>query len=102
MKLTNQPTQKTVSAPDLARLLSPQLFADVPRRVGDLQGPKRLIGMAAFLGSAFATPEQIMVGISRRPSKPSAKQGSPATLPHVCCVLERFVSRAQHPSAMSR
>jgi hypothetical protein len=38
MKLTNQPTQKTISAPDLAKLLSPQLFADVPRRVGDLQG----------------------------------------------------------------
>jgi hypothetical protein len=38
MKLSSQPTQKTVSAPDLARLLSPQLFASVPRRVGDLQG----------------------------------------------------------------
>jgi hypothetical protein len=38
MKLTNQPTQKTVSAPDLAGLLSPQLFANIPRRVADLQG----------------------------------------------------------------
>jgi hypothetical protein len=37
MKLTTQPAQKTVSAPDLAHLLSPQLFADIPRRVGDLQ-----------------------------------------------------------------
>jgi hypothetical protein len=38
MKLTNQPQQKTISAPDLATLLSPQLFVNVPRRVGDLQG----------------------------------------------------------------
>ena len=39
MKLSSQPAaQKTVSAPDLAHLLSPQLFASVPRRVGDLQG----------------------------------------------------------------
>jgi hypothetical protein len=38
MKLSNQPAQKTVSAPDLAHLLSPQLFANIPRRVGDLQG----------------------------------------------------------------
>jgi hypothetical protein len=38
MKLSNETTQKTVSAPDLAHLLSPQLFANIPRRVGDLQG----------------------------------------------------------------
>ena len=38
MKLSNQTAQKTVSAPDLAHLLSPQLFANIPRRVGDLQG----------------------------------------------------------------
>jgi LssY C-terminus len=38
MKLTTQQGQKTVSAPDLAHLLSPQLFADIPRRVGDLAG----------------------------------------------------------------
>ena len=38
MKLSAQTAQKSISAPDLAHLLSPQLFADVPRRVGDLQG----------------------------------------------------------------
>jgi hypothetical protein len=38
MKLSTQTSQKTVSAPDLANLLSPKLFADIPRRVGDLQG----------------------------------------------------------------
>jgi hypothetical protein len=38
MKLTTQQAQKTVSAPDLANLLSPQLFANIPRRVGDLAG----------------------------------------------------------------
>jgi LssY C-terminus len=38
MKLSNETAQKTVSAPDLAHLLSPQLFANIPRRVGDLQG----------------------------------------------------------------
>ncbi len=38
MKLSTQQAQKTISAPDLAHLLSPQLFANIPRRVGDLQG----------------------------------------------------------------
>ena len=38
MKLSTQQAQKTVSAPDLTHLLSPQLFANIPRRVGDLQG----------------------------------------------------------------
>lgn len=38
MKLSSQPAQKIVSAPNLASLLSPQLFAGIPRRVGDLQG----------------------------------------------------------------
>jgi hypothetical protein len=38
MKLSSQQAQKSISAPDLAHLLSPQLFADIPRRVGDLQG----------------------------------------------------------------
>jgi hypothetical protein len=38
MKLSKQTAQKTISAPDLAHLLSPQLFATIPRRVGDLAG----------------------------------------------------------------
>jgi hypothetical protein len=67
MKLTNQPTQKTVSAPDLARLLSPQLFADVPRRVGDLQGNPgdmvnyALIGTQDQVTKAFAAAGWVQV-----------------------------------------
>ena len=67
MKLTNHPTQKTVSAPDLARLLSPQLFADVPRRVGDLQGNPgdmvnyALIGTQDQVTKAFAAAGWVQV-----------------------------------------
>jgi LssY C-terminus len=67
MKLTNQPTQKTVSAPDLANLLSPQLFADVPRRVGDLQGNPgdmvnyALIGTQDQVTKAFAAAGWVQV-----------------------------------------
>jgi LssY C-terminus len=38
MKLSHEAAQKTISAPDLAHLLSPQLFTNIPRRVGDLDG----------------------------------------------------------------
>jgi hypothetical protein len=67
MKLTNQPTQKTVSAPDLAKLLSPQLFADVPRRVGDQQGNPgdmvnyALIGTQEQVTKAFAAAGWVQV-----------------------------------------
>jgi hypothetical protein len=67
MKLTNQPTQKTVSAPDLAKLLSPQLFVDVPRRVGDLQGNPgdmvnyALIGTQDQVTKAFAAAGWVQV-----------------------------------------
>jgi hypothetical protein len=67
MKLSNQPTQKTVSAPDLAKLLSPQLFADVPRRVGDLQGNPgdmvnyALIGTQDQVTRAFAAAGWVQV-----------------------------------------
>ncbi len=67
MKLTNQPKQKTVSAPDLAKLLSPQLFADVPRRVGDLQGNPgdmvnyALIGTQEQVTKAFAAAGWVQV-----------------------------------------
>ena len=67
MKLTNQPTQKTVSAPDLAKLLSPQLFADVPRRVGDLQGNPgdmvnyALVGTQDQVTKAFAAAGWVQV-----------------------------------------
>jgi hypothetical protein len=67
MKLTNQPTQKTMSAPDLAKLLSPQLFADVPRRVGDLQGNPgdmvnyALIGTQDQVTKAFAAAGWVQV-----------------------------------------
>jgi hypothetical protein len=67
MKLTNQPTQKTISAPDLATLLSPQLFANVPRRVGDLQGNPgdmvnyALIGTQDQVTKAFAAAGWVQV-----------------------------------------
>ena len=67
MKLTNQPAQKTVSAPDLAKLLSPQLFANVPRRVGDLQGNPgdmvnyALIGTQDQVTKAFAAAGWVQV-----------------------------------------
>jgi LssY C-terminus len=67
MKLTNQPTQKTISVPDLAKLLSPQLFAEVPRRVGDLQGNPgdmvnyALIGTQDQVTKAFAAAGWVQV-----------------------------------------
>jgi hypothetical protein len=67
MKLTTQPTQKTVSAPDLAHLLSPQIFADIPRRVGDLQGNPgdmvnfALIGTQEQVTKAFASAGWVQV-----------------------------------------
>ncbi len=67
MKLTNQPAQKTVSAPDLAHLLSPQLFASIPRRVGDLQGNPgdmvnfSLIGTQEQVTKAFASAGWVQV-----------------------------------------
>jgi LssY C-terminus len=67
MKLTTQQAQKTVSAPDLAHLLSPQLFANVPRRVGDLQGNPgdmvnfSLIGTQDQVTKAFAAAGWVQV-----------------------------------------
>jgi len=67
MKLTDQPQLKTVSAPDLAHLLSPQLFADIPRRVGDLQGNAgdmvnfSLIGTQEQVTKAFASAGWVRV-----------------------------------------
>jgi hypothetical protein len=52
MKLTKQEAQKVISAPDLANLLSPQLFADIPRRVGDLAGNPGDMVNFALVGSA--------------------------------------------------
>jgi hypothetical protein len=68
MKISSQPAaQKTVSAPDLAHLLSPQLFASVPRRVGDLQGDPgdmvnfSLIGSEDQVTKAFAAAGWVKV-----------------------------------------
>ncbi len=67
MKLSSQPAQKTVSAPDLAKLLSPQLFANIPRRVGDLQGNPgdmvnfSLIGTEDQVTKAFAAAGWVQV-----------------------------------------
>jgi hypothetical protein len=67
MKLSNEAAQKTVSAPDLAHLLSPQLFANIPRRVGDLQGNPgdmvnyALIGTQDQITKAFAAAGWVQV-----------------------------------------
>jgi hypothetical protein len=67
MKLTDQPTQKTESAPDLEKILSPQLFATIPRRVGDLQGNPgdmvnyALIGTEDQVTKAFAAAGWVKV-----------------------------------------
>ena len=51
MKLSTQAATKTISAPDLNALLSPQLFADIPRRVGDLAGNPGDMVNFALIGS---------------------------------------------------
>jgi LssY C-terminus len=85
MKLTNQPTQKTVSAPDLARLLSPQLFANIPRRVGDLQGNPgdmvnyALIGTEDQVTKAFASAGWVQVD---KTTQDAVVHGLVSTLSH--------------------
>ena len=85
MKLTNQPTQKTVSAPDLAKLLSPQLFANIPRRVGDLQGNPgdmvnyALIGTEDQVTKAFAAAGWVQVD---KTTQDAVVHGLVSTLTH--------------------
>jgi LssY C-terminus len=85
LKLANQPTQKTVSAPDLDKLLSPQLFADVPRRVGDLQGNPgdmvnyALIGTEDQVTKAFAAAGWVQVD---KTTQDAVLHGLVATLSH--------------------
>src|ERR1700722_13284964 len=60
MKLSKQTAQKAISAPDLANLLSPQLFATIPRRVGDLAGnPGDMVNF-----SLIGTEEQVTKGFA--------------------------------------
>jgi hypothetical protein len=85
MKLTDQPTQKTVSAPDLEKLLSPQLFANVPRRVGDLQGNPgdmvnyALIGTEDQVNKAFGAAGWVKVDKS---TQDAVVHGLVSTLSH--------------------
>jgi LssY C-terminus len=85
MKLTSQQGQKTVSAPDLAKLLSPQLFADVPRRVGDLQGNPgdmvnyALIGTQDQVTKAFAAAGWVQVD---KTTQDAVVHGLVSTLSH--------------------
>ena len=85
MKLTTQQAQKTVSAPDLAHLLSPQLFADVPRRVGDLQGNPgdmvnyALIGTEDQVTKAFAAAGWVQVD---KTTQDAVLHGLVSTLSH--------------------
>jgi hypothetical protein len=85
MKLTAQTAQKTISAPDLAHLLSPQLFADVPRRVGDLQGNPgdmvnyALIGTEDQVTKAFAAAGWVQVD---KTTQDAVLHGLVSTLSH--------------------
>jgi hypothetical protein len=85
LKLANQPTQKSVSAPDLDKLLSPQLFADVPRRVGDLQGNPgdmvnyALIGTEEQVTKAFAAAGWVQVD---KTTQDAVLHGLVSTLSH--------------------
>ncbi len=85
MKLTSQTAQKTVSAPDLMNLLSPQLFANIPRRVGDLQGNLgdmvnyALIGTEDQVTKAFAAAGWVKVD---KTTQDAVVHGLLATLSH--------------------
>jgi hypothetical protein len=85
MKLSAQTAQKNISAPDLAHLLSPQLFADVPRRVGDLQGNPgdmvnyALIGTQDQVTKAFAAAGWVQVD---KTTQDAVLHGLVSTLSH--------------------
>jgi hypothetical protein len=85
MKLSAQTAQKTISAPDLAHLLSPQLFADVPRRVGDLQGNPgdmvnyALVGTEDQVTKAFAAAGWVQVD---KTTQDAVLHGLVSTLSH--------------------
>jgi hypothetical protein len=84
MKLSTS-TQKTVTAPDLAKLLSPSLFENIPRRVGDLQGNPgdmvnfSLIGTQDQVTKAFAAAGWVAVDKS---DKDAVLHGLVSTLSH--------------------
>ena len=67
MKLTRRVAGKSISAPDLAALLSPNLFANIPRRVQDQQGDPgdmvnfALIGTEDQVTTAFTTAGWLQV-----------------------------------------
>jgi hypothetical protein len=85
MKLSAETGQKSLSAPDLAHLLSPQLFADVPRRVGDLQGNPgdmvnyALIGTQDQVTKAFAAAGWVQVD---KTTQDAVLHGLVSTLSH--------------------
>jgi hypothetical protein len=85
MKLSSKTAQKTVSAPDLAKLLSPQLYADVPRRVGDLQGNPgdmvnfSIIGTQDQVTKAFAAAGWVQVD---KTTQDAVLHGLVSTLSH--------------------
>ncbi len=85
MKLSSQTAQKTVSAPDLAKLLSPQLYANVPRRVGDLQGNPgdmvnfSIIGTQDQVTKAFAAAGWVQVD---KTTQDAVLHGLVSTLSH--------------------
>ncbi len=85
LKLSSQPTQKTISAPDLAHLLSPQLFSDIPRRVADQTGNPgdmvnfSLIGTEEQVTKAFTAAGWVAVD---KTTQDAVVHGLMATLSH--------------------
>jgi hypothetical protein len=85
MKLSKQTAQKAISAPDLAKLLSPQLFANIPRRVGDLAGNPgdmvnfSLIGTEAQVTQSFASAGWVQVD---KTTQDAVVHGLVSTLSH--------------------
>jgi hypothetical protein len=85
MKLSKQTAQKAISAPDLAKLLSPQLFANIPRRVSDLAGNPgdmvnfSLIGTEAQVTQSFASAGWVQVD---KTTQDAVVHGLVSTLSH--------------------
>jgi hypothetical protein len=85
MKLTRQTAQKRLEIPDLAKLISPGLFADLPRRVQDQQGNPgdmvnfALIGSEDQVKAAFAAAGWVAVD---KTTEEAVLHGLIATLSH--------------------
>jgi LssY C-terminus len=85
MKLTRQTAQKNLVTPDMAKLISPELFEDLPRRVQDQQGNPgdmvnfALIGSEEQVKAAFAAAGWVAVD---KTTQEAVLHGLLATLSH--------------------